>query len=206
MGHPVVVGAGRRSKCKSKSNRRSPPRRAGFRLLVRRGGLVTQDDSYCGVGRRSECNCKGNCKNRSRSFDSLRSLRMTPLLVGEGKASTKATGKARAKAKAKANGKAGLRHGGQAFDSSSAAADSSLRMTVLWVGGGKATATAKATATLRVGGLRCYFPVPSVMVTMRSTPGTVKCSSLPLGQWISMSSILVAGPRPKWGRGSLVER
>jgi len=51
-----------------------------------------------------------------------------------------------------------------------------------------------------------YFPVPSVRVTILSTAGTVKCSTLPLGQWISMSSILVAGPRPKWGRGSFEER
>ena len=32
------------------------------------------------------------------------------------------------------------------------------------------------------------LPIPSVIVTMRSTPGTVKCSTLPLGQCTSMSS------------------
>ena len=43
----------------------------------------------------------------------------------------------------------------------------------------------------------CYFPVPSVIVTIRSTPETVKCSTLPLGQCTSMSSTLVACPSPK---------
>jgi hypothetical protein len=44
-----------------------------------------------------------------------------------------------------------------------------------------------------MGGL----PVPSAMGTIRSTPGTVKCSTLPLGQCTSMSSTLVVAPRPK---------
>ena len=39
---------------------------------------------------------------------------------------------------------------------------------------------------------RAYLPLPSVMVTMRSMPGAVTCSTLPSGQWISMSSIFVA--------------
>jgi len=51
-----------------------------------------------------------------------------------------------------------------------------------------------------------HFPVPSVIVTIRSTPGTAKCSTLPPGQCTSMSSTLAAGPRPKCGRGSLLER
>lgn len=53
---------------------------------------------------------------------------------------------------------------------------------------------------------RSYLPVPSVTVRILSTPGTVKCSTLPLGQWISISSTSAAWPRPKCGRGSLVER
>jgi hypothetical protein len=45
-----------------------------------------------------------------------------------------------------------------------------------------------------------YLPVPSSIVTMRSTPDTMKCSILPLGQWISISSALEAWPSPKCGR------
>ena len=41
------------------------------------------------------------------------------------------------------------------------------------------------------------------MVTMRSMAGTVTCSTLPSGQWISMSSILVAG-RGRSGGGVVV--
>ena len=49
------------------------------------------------------------------------------------------------------------------------------------------------------------FPDPSEMGTMRSTPVTEKCSTLPLGQCTSMSSTVVDCPSPKCGRGSLVD-
>ena len=37
-----------------------------------------------------------------------------------------------------------------------------------------------------------YLPLPSAMVAIRSMPGTVTCSTLPSGQWISISSIFEA--------------
>ncbi len=51
-----------------------------------------------------------------------------------------------------------------------------------------------------------YFAGDSVMGVMWSMGGAGMCSTLPSGQWISMSSILVTLPRPKWRRGSLLER
>ena len=52
---------------------------------------------------------------------------------------------------------------------------------------------------------RPYFPLPSVSVTIRSTPGTVNCSTFPLGQCTSIASTVVACPKPKCGRGSFVD-
>lgn len=54
--------------------------------------------------------------------------------------------------------------------------------------------------------LTAYLPDPSVNVTILSTPATLKFSTLPLGQCTSIASTDVAGPNPKCGLGSLVER
>jgi len=45
----------------------------------------------------------------------------------------------------------------------------------------------------------CYFPVPSVNVTIRSTPDTANFSTFPLGQCTSIASTAVACPSPKCG-------